>query len=192
VQYSIHATSLSLGKDKSLDLDPIDIAAEVFHEACATDRCDAMKKSKTKTTATRKPSKKTAGRPKTDISFRQLVITLKAASGEIEKIEHLESTGKRRDVSAAEFKTLAGTDDMDDVCGAIEDAYAAGIRDGVDEALGEELPAAQSHWQNAPESAGEQILRAGIRRIIVRRALRRGLGRTMATAAHNNGAQGTP
>jgi hypothetical protein len=80
---------------------------------------------------------------------------------------------------------------MEDFCEALEIAYAAGIQDGFEEAIKDD-PFAESataqKTKSAQQSAGEQILRSGVRRTIVRRALRRGVVREAAKRGHN-GAQ---
>jgi hypothetical protein len=122
------------------------------------------------------------------------VITLSRSNGEIAKIEHLGSAGKRRTVSEAELATLAGDDDMEDFCEALEVAYAAGIQDGFEEAIKDD-PFAESgtaqQTKGSEQSIGEQILRSGVRRTILRRALRRGVVREGAKGGHN-GAQRAP
>jgi hypothetical protein len=144
-----------------------------------------MKKSKA---VTRKKTSRTPAQPKPEHGIKQLVITLSTSSGEIAKIEQLASTGKRRIVSEAELATLAGDDDMEDFCEALEAAYAAGIRDGFEEAMKDD-PFAESgatHGrQGTGESTGAQILRSGVRKTVLRSALRRGLSRRAATAGHN-------
>jgi hypothetical protein len=139
--------------------------------------------------------KKTSRAPQPKAEAKQLVITLGRSSGEIAKIEHLGSAGKRRTVSEAELATLAGDDDMEDFCEALEIAYAAGIQDGFEEAIKDD-PFAESgttaqQKKGAQETAGEQILRSGVRRTILRRALRRGVVREGAKGGHN-GAQRAP
>ncbi len=144
----------------------------------------------TKTRAVAKKKTSRAPQPKSDV--RQMVITLSKSSGEISKIEHLGLAGKRRAVSEAELATLAGDDDMEDFCEALEVAYAAGIQDGFDEAIKDDPFAESATAQQAKgsqQSAGEQILRSGVRRTIVRRALRRGVVREGAKGAAHNGAQ---
>jgi len=139
---------------------------------------------KSKSVARRK-TPRAAEQPRAGL--RQLVITLSASGGEIAKIEHLAATGKRRAVSEAELATLAGSDDMEDFREALETAYAAGIRDGFEEALKDD-PFAESgttHLQSAQKSTDQQTLRSGVRRTILRSALRRSLGRDGATRGHN-------
>jgi hypothetical protein len=135
--------------------------------------------------AAKKKSSRAAAQPKAVRDVKQLVITLGASHGEIAKIEHLGSAGKRRLVSGAELAKLAG-DDMEDFREALEAAYAAGLQDGFEEALKDE-PFAESgpHRQSTEDSAGE--FRSGVRRTIVRHALRRSLVR--GAAAGHNGAQ---
>jgi hypothetical protein len=132
--------------------------------------------------------KKTSRAPHPKASVKQLVITLGRSGGEIAKIEHLGSAGKRRTVSEAELVKLAGDDDMEDFYEALEAAYAAGIQDGFEEAMKDdpfdESGTAQQS-KGAQESTGEQILRSGVRRTVVRRALRRGVVREGAKGNHN-------
>jgi len=134
----------------------------------------------TKGTAVAKKKTARAPQPKAKTEVKQLVITLGRSNSEIAKIEHLGLAGKRRAVSVAELAKLAGDDDMDDFCEALEVAYAAGIQDGFEEAIKDD-PFADSGTaqkaKGAQESTGEQILRSGVRRSIVRRALRRGVVR---------------
>jgi hypothetical protein len=89
---------------------------------------------------------------------------------------------------------LVGDDDMEDFCEALEIAYAAGIQDGFEEAIKDD-PFAESgaaqQSKGARESGGEQIVRSGVRRTILRRALRRGVVREGAKA-DRNGAQRAP
>jgi hypothetical protein len=142
---------------------------------------------KSRTVAKKKTSRGTA-KPKAEAVVKQLVITLSASSGDIAKIERLGSTGKRRAVSEAELATLADDDEMDDFCEALEAAYAAGIRDGFEEAMKDE-PFAETGSSQGKKSTGEtaeqQTLRSGVRRTVVRSALRRSLSRGAATAGHN-------
>jgi len=146
----------------------------------------------TKGTAVAK--KKTARAPQPKAEIKQLVITLGRSNSEIAKIEHLGLAGKRRAVSVAELAKLAGDDDMEDFCEALEVAYAAGLQDGLEEAI-KDNPFAESgtaqHPKGAQESPGEQILKSGVRRTIFRRALRRGAVRQGAKEGHN-GAQRAP
>ena len=130
--------------------------------------------------ATKKPiAKKTS---------RELIVTLNASNGEIEKVEELGAAGKRRAYSEAEFAQLAGVDSLEDVCEALEAAYMAGIQDGFDES--DDALAGGSQEQGDRESFGEDVLRFGIRRIIFRRAVRRRLERAGQHAVHNGGHAG--
>jgi hypothetical protein len=146
----------------------------------------------TRTKAAAKKKSSRVPQPKADV--RQLVITLGRSGGEIAKIEHLGSTGTRRVVSEAELARLAGDDDMEDFCEALEAAYAAGIQDGFEEAIKDD-PFAESgtaqQTKGARQSTGDQILRSGVRWTVLRRALRRGVVREGAKRGHN-GAQRAP
>jgi len=142
-----------------------------------------------KTVAKKRPSKAT--KQKAGNLFKQLVITLHASNGEIAKIEHLAATGKRRIVSDAEFATLAGGDELEDFSDLIEAAYVAGVHDGFEDAIsGDHFAGSKSHKQQSEmESPGERVLRSGVRRTVLKRALRRGAVRQAVVASHN-GAQG--
>jgi hypothetical protein len=131
---------------------------------------------KKKREMSRKKGTKQIKRPKAKTHFKQLIFTLDETTGEVAKLEVLGSTGKRRLLPDAEIAKIAGDDELNDFSDVLEDAYAAGIRDGIDDALSSP-PAEESTVSRAPqvdqESAANQILRSGIRRFILRRALRR-------------------
>jgi hypothetical protein len=135
---------------------------------------------RSRVTAKRKPSRagEQAKQGKNQKKFKQLVVTLTVSGGEIEKIEELVSSGKRRAYSEAEFAALAGDDSLQDACEALEAAYMAGVQDGLDDAQYEDLPAGAPREQKAEEeSFGEKVLRAGLRKIVFRRAVHRKLER---------------
>lgn len=128
---------------------------------------------------------KTAAATKAKTNSRQLVVTMNGSRGDIEKIEELGAARKRRAVSEAEFARFAGSDDLGDVCEALEYAYLAGIKDAFVES-DNVLDDAQE--QTSPrDSFGETALRAGIRRIVFRRAVRSKLKRAGAHLASNGG-----
>ena len=135
-----------------------------------------------RSTAAKKPKAKKPGPKKTS---RELIVTLNASDGEIEKIEEVGSAGKRRAFSEADFARLAGDDGLEEVCEALEAAYMAGIQDGFDES--DDALAGAPQEQGEQESLGEGVLRSGIRRIIFRRAVRRKLERAGQHAGHNGG-----
>jgi len=125
-------------------------------------------------------------KPRSQKSPRQLVVTLDASNGEIERIEELGSTGKRRAFSDEEFAALAGDNGLEDFCEALEAAYLAGVEDGFDDTQGVDTFAGESGDRaEARESHGEGVLRSGVRRIILRRALRRKIERADAGASHD-------
>lgn len=131
---------------------------------------------------------RTAKQHKAKADFRQLIVTLNASNNEVTKIEGIGATGKRYAVSETEFAKLAGDDELEHFAEALEGAYAAGIRDGIDDALGSDLSAETEETgphQTPQETVGEQILRFGIRRFILRRAVRRSAVLKHLQAAHN-------
>jgi hypothetical protein len=107
--------------------------------------------------------------------FRQVVLTLNEATGEIASLEGIGPAGKRHALSDSEIAKIAGDNELDDFSEVLEDAYAAGIRDGLDDALSNhDSPTSHADL----DSAGSQILQSGIRRFILRRALRRSAARS--------------
>jgi len=121
--------------------------------------------------------------PKAKAQFKQLIFTLDEKTGEIAKLEVLGSTGKRHVLPDAEIAKIAGDDELNDFSDVLEDAYAAGIRDGIEDALSTPQAEESAAARSEQDSAGSQILRSGIRRFILRRALRR----SAAPQAHAGG-----
>ena len=64
---------------------------------------------------------------KKQIGTRELVLTLGVPDAEVIKVELLEKSGQRRELSEEEFAELAGENDGEDI--SPEEAYAAGIND---------------------------------------------------------------
>jgi hypothetical protein len=121
----------------------------------------------------KKQSARATKQPEQKKGSRQLVLTFNASNGEIEKIEEMGTAGKRRALSETELAAL-GDEGVEDLCTALEAAYLAGIKDGFHDAQIEDLSGGEFHDRSAAhESIGEDVLRFGIRRVILRQALRR-------------------
>ena len=111
---------------------------------------------------------------------KEVVLTLAAMNGDIIKIEALEKSGERRELNDDEFSALAGKDAVD-LAKAVEDAYATGIADALqDDYLGED-----DEDEDETEilrrfilkiAAGRQLLRRGAHKSIVRHAMHRQRG----------------
>jgi hypothetical protein len=105
---------------------------------------------------------------------RELVLTLSIPDGEVVKVETLEKSGKRHELSEEEFAALAGEDEAEDI--SPEEAYAAGITDAtkdefeLDEEGDDEEAIERSVLR---EMVTRQLLRRGVRRFILRRLRRR-------------------
>lgn len=122
----------------------------------------------------------------------ELVLTI--SKGEVISIEALDDAGKRIEVSEREFAELSGEDEMEDLEAALEEAYAAGIGDVLEESVEAEFDDEDQRLHNAivREAAARQLLRSGVRRLILRRALQRGSGRKpkfKRPRANHNGAE---
>lgn len=120
--------------------------------------------------------------------FRQLVLTMDGTTGEVSKVEALGPDGKRRPLQESEITRLLTNDELSELNEVLEDAYAAGIRDGMDDALwNPDTTARPASRKTEPdlETAGAQMLRSAIRRFILRRALRHGAAHSHMHAAGN-------
>lgn len=136
----------------------------------------------------RKKASKQKLRSKAKVHFKQLIVTLNDATGEVAKLEALGPAGRRQALPDAAVAKLLGDDERNDLNEVLEDAYAAGVRDGIDDALSncEFEECGPSHMTELDtETAGGHILRSGIRRFVLRRALRRSAIGGHMHAKHN-------
>jgi len=136
---------------------------------------------KAKTEKTREASANT--RPGTS----ELVVTLDVPAGQITKVEILESGGTRHVLTGAEFAHLIGGDELEEFAAALDEAYEAGIADGIEDALfvksGERKPGVK-------KSRAERVIGAEARRVLFRRAVLRSRAGKRARRG-GNGAHGT-
>ena len=123
-----------------------------------------------------------AAKPKA-IEAEQLVFTLCVATGQIVKVETVDSGGKRHEVPTDEAVELAGKDDMKGIETALDDAFEAGIISMLDP----ESDAEESNESNESDETAEDLrLRRELLTLIVgsevrRRLLRRLAGRLILT-----------
>jgi hypothetical protein len=59
--------------------------------------------------------------------IEQLVVTFNAAMGEIVKVEKVDKAGKRQELTEEECAKLAGQDEVEELEGALEEAFEAGV-----------------------------------------------------------------
>ena len=64
---------------------------------------------------------------------KQMVVTFGATTGDVVKIEKIDKTGKRDELSEKECATLAGEDEVDEIEAALEEAFEAGIAGALSE-----------------------------------------------------------
>jgi hypothetical protein len=122
--------------------------------------------------AQRRPSKQTG--------TKELVLTLSVPDGEVVKVEMLEKSGQRKELSEEEFADLT-SEDEDEI--SPEEAYAIGIADVSDEdefEFDEESGADEEALERfiLREMIARQLLRRGVRRFILRRLRKREMIRT--------------
>lgn len=104
----------------------------------------------------------------------QLVVTLRAATGRIEKVERIDSGGKRREVAADEAVELAGREEMERIETALDDAFEAGIVSMLD-------PESDAEEFDEPDETAEDLqLRRELLTLIIGGKVRRRLLRRLA------------
>jgi hypothetical protein len=129
-----------------------------------------------------------AAKPKA-IEAEQLVFTLCVATGQIVKVETVDSGGKRHEVPTDEAVELAGKDDMKGIETALDDAFEAGIISMLDP----ESDAEESNESNESDETAEDLrLRRELLTLIIgsevrRRLLRRLAGRLILTKKIESG-----
>lgn len=112
----------------------------------------------------------------------QIVVTLSLPAGEVVSVERLAKSGKRHEVSQKEFAALAGGRAMQDFGAALEEIYAAGVNDAIDDQFGETDDRDAIDRFILQEAAGREIAKRGVRKMVVRRVLRREMMRKRARA----------
>ena len=78
-------------------------------------------------------SKSQAARPTATEETRQMVVTIGATTGEVVKVEKIDKTGKRDELSEKECAKLAGEDEVDEIEAALEEAFEVGIEGALSE-----------------------------------------------------------
>jgi hypothetical protein len=125
---------------------------------------------------------------KKQLETKEIVLTLTALNGELIKIEALEKSGQRRELSDDEFSELSGKDAVD-LGDAVEHAYATGIADALQDDEDEESEDEAEILRRfiLRVAAGRQLLRRGAHKLVVRRAMQRQRG---VRHAHSGGGAG--
>ena len=78
-------------------------------------------------------SKRPAPTPAATETMDEFVLTLNPTTHDVVKVERLGRAGQRQELSEQETAELAGGDELDDVLGAVQEAYEAGVAQGLDE-----------------------------------------------------------
>ena len=124
-------------------------------------------------------ARRQTSRPSPPEETEQIVLTLNPKKGEILRVEKLDKSGQRHEVSEEELAALVGEEEREELEAAIEEAYATGVTDALgDEDEDEDEDEAEESLRQLilGRAVGRQLLRRGVRRLILRRALQRQLG----------------
>jgi hypothetical protein len=109
-----------------------------------------------------------------DDAVRELIVTLDVAKKNIVKVEEVEASGQRHMLADNDFADLVGEDEEETLVAALEEAYAAGAEDALED---DETQAGDGGVRTRRmilwEAAARQDLRRSVRRLILSRALRR-------------------
>ena len=103
---------------------------------------------------------------RTQTAIRELVLTLSVPDGDVVKVETLEKSGRRHQLSEEQFSELAGDDESHEI--SLEEAYAASIADPTEEEFG---------LDEEEDGKEEEIERSILREIVARQLLRHGVFR---------------
>ena len=103
----------------------------------------------------------------------QMVLTIGATTGDAVKIEKIDKSGKRDELSEEDCAKLAGEDEVEEIEAALEEAFEAGIAGALSEDDEDDL--------DDEERALRQLLIGGLlrRRPVVLRLRRRSLRRLL-------------
>jgi len=105
---------------------------------------------------------------------QQLVFTLCGATGQIEKVEKVDSAGTRHEVPTDEAVELAGKADMKGIEAALDDAFEAGIISMLD-------PESDAEETDGSDQIAEDLhLRRELLTLIIGREVRQRLLRRLA------------
>jgi len=119
----------------------------------------------------------------------ELVVTLNPTTHDVVKVERLGRGGQRQELSEQESAELAGGDELDDVLGAVQEAYEAGVAQGLDQdddgdEADEDLVILELLLDRPSRVGplGRGMRRAALHRLLLRRLLRRRLLDTPAAS----------
>jgi len=148
-------------------------------------------------------SKRPAPRSAATEAIDELVLTLSPTTHDVVKVERLGRAGQRKELSEQESAELAGGDELDDLLGAVQEAYEAGLAEGLDQEDDDAADEDLVIWQllvDRPSPVGplrRGMRRAMLQRLLLRRLLRRWLLHTPSASQQRRkpiaeGAEGTP
>jgi hypothetical protein len=94
------------------------------------------------------PPKRELSHPPQGDSTEQLIFTIRAAKGEVIKVEKIEADGKRREISKEEITAFVGKDELSEIENALDEAFEVGIS-GVLDPGGEGEESAETEEETA-------------------------------------------
>jgi hypothetical protein len=120
--------------------------------------------------ATHRPERKHTG-------TKELVLTLSGPNGDVVKIETLEKSGQRHEMSDEEFAALASGDDAAE---DLEAAYAAGVADANEHEFELDEGDEEEFERILGDGEGRKLFRRELRRLVLRGLLRSAMLRRRA------------
>lgn len=113
-------------------------------------------------------SKRGSTRPAATEKTEQLIFTLRSTTGEVIRIEKIDSAGKRHEIRESETIKVAGKPDLDEIEAALDEAFEAGIFSVLDPERADE-----THEETVEEAELWRILLTLIGDRQIRRRLQR-------------------
>ena len=115
----------------------------------------------------------------------QMVLTIGATTGDVVKIEKIDKSGKRDEVSEEDCAKLAGEDEVEEIEAALEEAFEAGIAGALSEDDEDDLDDEERAMRRLliggllrRRPVLTRLRRRSLRRLLLRRLLRRRLLQT--------------
>jgi hypothetical protein len=114
--------------------------------------------------------KREATRGAGDEGTEQLIFTLRPTTGEVVRIEKVDSAGRRSDIPKDETVALAGKQGLGEIEAALDEAFEAGIFSVLDPG---------GNGEEAEETPEEMDLRRVLLKLVIGREVRRRLQRRL-------------
>lgn len=105
--------------------------------------------------------------------IEQLIFTMNASTGDVIKIEKIDTAGKRREIPEKETVALAGKGNLHEIEDALDEAFEAGISSVLEPTAGDEPGDETEEETELRRVLLTRIIGRGVRRRLQRRLVQR-------------------